>query len=153
MGGFGARPLCVIRAAYLANGITGGVDALAVGPLAGSGAATVLTVPSTGLPKGDEQYLAGNSHLTTVSALGRPDAVLAAAQAATGWADCRGNRASGQGPVRAGLRPGGRCRGVSRIGPQMGAIGQAQGRDRRRRHRASWRARAARSARRRRPGR
>lgn len=64
------------------------VDALAAGPLAGSGAATVLTVPGAGLPPATTSYLAANTHLTTVAALGKPgtvpDATLAAARAALG---------------------------------------------------------------------
>jgi putative cell wall-binding protein len=72
---------------FLANGVTGFPDALAVGPLAASHGAVLLTTAADRLEPGAKEFLAAGG-TTGVTALGAPatvaDSVLAAAQAAQG---------------------------------------------------------------------
>jgi putative cell wall-binding protein len=56
---------------YLANGITGFPDALAVGPLAGATSSSVLTVSGTSLPASTKKFITSyKSAVTTVIPLG-----------------------------------------------------------------------------------
>jgi putative cell wall-binding protein len=72
---------------FLANGLTGFPDALAVGPLAASRGAVLLTTSAERLEASAKDFLAAGG-TSGVTALGAPatvaDAVLAAAQAAQG---------------------------------------------------------------------
>jgi putative cell wall-binding protein len=63
--------------AYLANGLTGWVDALSVGPLAGQAGGAVLTVDgSASLPTSTATYLKNkDTTLTSVQALGSTDRI------------------------------------------------------------------------------
>jgi putative cell wall-binding protein len=72
---------------FLANGLTGFPDALAVGPLAAANGAVLLTTSAARLEPAAQKFLAAGS-LGKVTALGAPatvaDAVLAAAKGAQG---------------------------------------------------------------------
>lgn len=80
-GGFGVT---AGDTAYLANGLAGFPDALAVGPLASATSAPLLTVPATALPTSTGKFLTATAGITTVVALGKTDrignAVVIAAQ-------------------------------------------------------------------------
>ncbi len=74
---------------YLANGLTGFPDALAVGPLAASKGAPLLTVPAGALPPPVAAFLVANSAgIAAATALGQPatiaDSVLLAANGLLG---------------------------------------------------------------------
>lgn len=73
--------------AFLANGLTGFPDALAVGPLAASSGAVLLTTSAGRLEPAARQFLAAGG-VASVTALGAPatvaDSVLAAAQGSVG---------------------------------------------------------------------
>lgn len=68
--------------AYLANGVDGFADALAVGPLAGATSSPLLTVAAGTLPSSTKAFLSATSGITDVVALGQTDRITAAVLAA-----------------------------------------------------------------------
>jgi putative cell wall-binding protein len=107
-------------AVYLANGITGFPDALAVGPLAGATSSSVLTVTGTSLPGSTAKFLTSyKASVTSVVPLGASatvaQSVVDAATAALGgcvsevssWAGARSlDQGAGASPFRdRGARP------------------------------------------------